>query len=60
MATNKPKGDNSRKGAVKKRVQVLNPKTKLYVKINKSTNKFMDNKAKKNSPFKGVSKLKKK
>lgn len=58
MAVNKPVGDSARKGAVKKRVQVLNPKTKLFVKINKETNLFMDNKAKKNSPFKGVTKKK--
>lgn len=60
MATNKPTGDNARKGAVKKRVQVQNPKTKLYVKIKKPEHKFIDNKAAKNSPFKGVTKLKKK
>ncbi len=60
MATNKPYGDNQRKGAVKKRVQVKNPKTKLFVKINRETDKFMDNKAKKNIAFKGVTKLKKK
>jgi hypothetical protein len=60
VATNKPYGDNQRKGAVKKRVQVKNPKTELFVKIDKTKNKFMDNKAKKNIPFKGVTKLKKK
>lgn len=60
MATNKPYGDNQRKGAVKARVQVKNPKTKLFVKINRETDKFMDNKAKKNNAFKGVTKLKKK
>ncbi|MBN2286836.1 MAG: hypothetical protein JXI43_10345 [Tissierellales bacterium] len=59
MAKNKPYGDNRRKGAVRKRVQVKNPKTKHYVKINTSTNRFIDNKAKKNSKFKGVRKLKK-
>lgn len=60
MAVNKPKGDNKRIGAVKKRIQVKNPKTKRYVKINTQTKKFMDNKAKKNSKFKGVRKYKKK
>lgn len=60
MAKNKPYGDSSRKGAVKKRVQVKNPKTDLFVKIDKKKNRFMDNKAKKNSPFKGVTKLKRK
>jgi hypothetical protein len=60
MAVNKPYGDNQRKGQVKKRAQVKNPKTKRYVKINTITKKFMDNKAKKNSKFKGVRKLKKK
>lgn len=59
MATNKPYGDNQRKGAVKKRVQVKNPKTELFVKINKETNRFMDNKAKKNITFKGVRRIKK-
>lgn len=58
MAKNKPYGDNQRKGAVKERVQVKNPKTQLFVKINKPKQRFMDNKAKKNSPFKGVTKLK--
>lgn len=60
MAVNKPYGDNRRKGQVNKRVQVKNPKTKRFVKINTETNKFMDNKAKKNSKFKGVRKLRKK
>lgn len=60
MATNKPYGDNQRKGAVKKRVQAKNPVTKHYVKINTATNLFMDNKAKKNTRFKGVRKVHKK
>lgn len=58
MAVNKPYGDNRRKGQVKKREQVKNPKTKRYVKINTTTRRFMDNKAKKNSKFKGVRRLK--
>ena len=32
MAKNKPIGDNARKGAVRNRSQVFNPKTKLFVK----------------------------
>ena len=32
MATNKPYGDNARKGAVRNRTQVQNPKTGLWVK----------------------------
>jgi hypothetical protein len=42
MAKNKPIGDNARKGAVKQRSQVLNPKTNLYVKRDTETGKFMD------------------
>lgn len=57
MATNKPKGDNSRKGAVKQRSQVLNPKTKLYVKRDTETGKFMDVKTT-GGKFKGVRKEK--
>ena len=37
MAVNKPYGDNARKGAVRERSQVLNPKTNLYVKRNANT-----------------------
>jgi hypothetical protein len=32
MATNKPTGDNARKGAVKKRIQLTNPLTKTTTK----------------------------
>jgi hypothetical protein len=60
MAKNKTRGDNARKGSVKGRTQVLNPRNKRYTKINSKTKKFMDNKAKKNSKFKGVRILKKK
>ena len=42
MATNKPTGDNARKGAVRQRSQVLNPKTNLYVKRNAENGQFMD------------------
>jgi hypothetical protein len=55
MATNKPVGDNARKGAVKQRSQVLNTKTKLYVKRDKETGRFMDVKTT-GGKFKGVTK----
>ncbi|PRX57526.1 hypothetical protein [Flagellimonas meridianipacifica] len=57
MAKNKPIGDNARKGAVKKRSQVLNPKTKLYVKRDTETGRFMDVKTS-GGKFKGVRKEK--
>ena len=44
MATNPPSGDGHRNGAVKNRSQVQNPKTGLWVKRDKDTGKFMDNK----------------
>jgi hypothetical protein len=53
MATNKPTGDNARKGAVKDRSQVLNPKTDQYVKRDTETGKFMDVKTT-GGKFKGV------
>lgn len=53
MAKNKPIGDNARKGAVKLRSQVLNPKTNLYVKRDIETGKFMDVKTSRGK-FKGV------
>jgi len=53
MAKNKPVGDNARKGAVKQRSQVLNPKTNLYVKRDSETGKFMDVKTT-GGKFKGV------
>ena len=55
MATNGIVGDGHCNGAVKNRVQVQNPKTGLYVKINTETGKFMDNKSN-GKPFKGVRK----
>jgi len=55
MATNKPVGDNARKGAVKQRSQVLNTKTNLYVKRDRKTGKFMDVKTT-GGKFKGVTK----
>lgn len=53
MAVNKPKGDNRRIGAVKSRIQVFNPKTKLWVKINTNTNRIIDVKTS-GGKFKGV------
>jgi hypothetical protein len=57
MAKNAPTGDNARKGAVKGRSQVLNPKTNLYVKRDAETGKFMDVKTT-GGKFKGVRKEK--
>ncbi|ASO04088.1 hypothetical protein [Arenibacter algicola] len=53
MAKNKPYGDNARKGAVKNRSQVLNPKTGLYVKRDSDSGRFMDVKTS-GGKFKGV------
>ena len=53
MATNPPSGDGHRKGAVRKRSQVFNPKTEKWTKRDKDTGKFMDQKAD-DKPFKGV------
>ena len=55
MAVNKPYGDNARKGAVRGRFQVLNPKTSQWTKRDADTGKFMDGK-KDGTPFKGVRK----
>lgn len=44
MATNGKSGDNRRHGAVKNRSQLQNPKTKLFIKRNSETGRFMDNK----------------
>ena len=60
MATNKPNGDNARKGAVKQRSQVQNPKTGLWTKRDKQTGQFMDVKTSSKEPFKGITKEKKK
>lgn len=57
MAKNKPTGDNARKGAVKNRSQVQNPKTKLFVKRDSDTGRFMDVKIT-GGKFKGVRKEK--
>lgn len=57
MATNPPK-DGSRKGAVKDRSQVYNPKTDSWVKRDSGNGQFIDVKTSDNSPFKGVTKEK--
>lgn len=53
MAVNKPKGDNARVGAVRKRSQVYNDKINLYVKRDSNTGRFMDVKTS-GGKFKGV------
>ncbi|MGV3629875.1 MAG: hypothetical protein ACO1O6_01640 [Bacteroidota bacterium] len=53
MAKNDPTGDNSRKGAVKDRSQLLNPQTGLYVKRNSENGQFMGVKTT-GGKFKGV------
>jgi hypothetical protein len=55
MATNPPKGDGHRNGAVKGRSQVQNPVTGHWTKRDTETGKFIDQKADK-KPFKGVTK----
>lgn len=57
MATNPPIGDGHRKGAVRGRSQVYNPKTDNWTKRDTGTGRFMDQKADKN-PFKGIRKEK--
>lgn len=53
MAINKPIGDNARRGAVRDRSQVYNPKIERYVKRNKDTGRFIDIKSD-SKKFKGV------
>lgn len=53
MASNPPKGDGHRKGAVRDRSQVFNPKTERFVKRDSDSGRFMDQKAD-DKPFKGV------
>lgn len=53
MATNPPKGDGHRNGAVRDRSQTFNPVTEQWVKRDKETGQFMDVK-KDGDPFKGV------
>ncbi len=57
MATNPPKGDGHRNGAVRDRSQTYNPVTEQWVKRDTETGKFMDVK-KDGEPFKGVTKEK--
>ena len=57
MATNPPKGDGHRNGAVKQRSQTFNPKTERWVKRDTHTRRFMDVKQE-GTPFKGVRKKK--
>ena len=57
MATNPPKGDGHRIGAVKGRSQVYNPRTKTWTKRDDGNGQFMDGK-KDGNPFKGVRKEK--
>ncbi|MFT6821844.1 MAG: hypothetical protein ACJATT_005676 [Myxococcota bacterium] len=53
MATNT--GDGFRRGAVRNRSQVHNPKSGTYTKRDSSTGQFIDGKAD-GTPFKGVRK----
>ncbi len=48
-------GKNTRKGAVKDRTQVLNPKNDMYMKRDATTGKFISGKS---SPYKGITKEK--
>lgn len=57
MATNPPKGDGHRNGAVRKRSQTYSLKTEQWVKRNSDTGRFMDVKQD-GTPFKGVRKEK--
>jgi hypothetical protein len=57
MATNPPKGDHHRQGAVRDRSQTHNPKTDQWVKRDKDSGRFMDVKQD-GKPFKGVRKEK--
>jgi len=51
MATNR--GDGGRVGAVKERVQALNPVTQRYVKIDTNTGRIVEHK-KSPGPYKGI------
>lgn len=57
MATNPPKGDSKRNGAVSERSQTHNPQNDKWVKRDTNTGKFIDQKSD-NKPFKGVRKEK--
>jgi hypothetical protein len=53
MATNPPKGDGHRNGAVKSRTQTQTP-SGLWVKRDTGTGRFMDVRTTDAKPFKGV------
>jgi hypothetical protein len=55
MAKNPPAGDSHRIGAVRNRSQTHNPKTDRWVKREKETGQFIDQKSDR-KPFKGVTK----
>jgi len=55
MATNPPKGDGRRLGAVRDRSQTFNPSAGKWVKRDSDSGRFMDVKSD-NQPFKGVRK----
>ena len=57
MATNPPKSDGYRNGAVKDRTQAYNPRTETWTKRDSNTGQFMDGKMD-GTPFKGVTKEK--
>lgn len=57
MATNPPKGDGHRNGAVRSRSQTYNPRNDHWVKRDTENGQFIDQKAD-NKPFKGVQKEK--
>lgn len=57
MATNPPKGDGHRQGAVKDRSQTYNPTNERWTKRDTDTGQFIDQKADP-KPFKGVRKEK--
>lgn len=58
MAKNGKVGDGHRDGAVKDRSQTLNPQTGHWVKRDKDTGRFIDQKAN-DKPFKGITKERK-
>lgn len=58
MAKNPPTGDGHRHGQVTNRSQTYNPKTDRWTKRNTDDGKFIDQKSKPESPFKGVRKEK--
>lgn len=57
MATNPPKGDGHRNGAVCERSQTYNPQNDRWTKRDSNSGRFMDQKAD-SKPFKGVRKEK--